>query len=55
MTAQQLEQGFFWLYKKALSVRSIVSRLARSRTVPQFFIPDNLAFKFCLSKMLRRL
>jgi len=53
MTAQQLEQGFFWLYKKALSVRSIVSRLARSRTVPQFFIPDNLAFKFCLSKMLQ--
>ena len=53
MTTQQLEQGFFWLYKKALSAKSIVLRLARSRTRPQFFIPDNLAFKFCLSKMLR--
>jgi len=53
MTEQELQQWFFRIYKKALSVRSIVSRLVRSRTAPTFFIPDNLAFKFCLSKMLR--
>ncbi len=53
MTVQQLEQGFIWLNKKALSLRSIVLRLAWARTVPQFFIPDNLAFRSCLLKMLR--
>lgn len=53
MTVEQLEEGFVWLYKKALSMRSIVLRLARARTNPQFFVPDNLAFRSCLFKMLR--
>jgi radical SAM superfamily enzyme YgiQ (UPF0313 family) len=53
MTVEQLEQGFIWLYKKTLSLGSIVLRLARARTNPQFFLPDNLAFRSCLLKMLR--
>jgi radical SAM superfamily enzyme YgiQ (UPF0313 family) len=53
MTVEQLEQGFIWLYKKTLSLGSIVLRLARARTNPQFFVPDNLAFRSCLLKMLR--
>ncbi|MCG6918365.1 MAG: B12-binding domain-containing radical SAM protein [Deltaproteobacteria bacterium] len=53
MTVEQLEEGFVWLYKRALSMKSIVLRLARARTNPQFFLPDNLAFRSCLFKMLR--
>jgi radical SAM superfamily enzyme YgiQ (UPF0313 family) len=53
MTVEQLEEGFTWLYKRALSMKSIVLRLARARTNPQFFLPDNLAFRSCLFKMLR--
>jgi radical SAM superfamily enzyme YgiQ (UPF0313 family) len=53
MTVQQLEDGFIWLYKKTLSLGSIALRLARARTNPQFFLPDNLAFRACLLKMLR--
>jgi radical SAM superfamily enzyme YgiQ (UPF0313 family) len=53
MTVRQLEEGFIWLYKKTLSLGSIVLRLARARTNPQFFLPDNLAFRSCLLKMLR--
>jgi hypothetical protein len=53
MTVQQLEEGFVWLYKKTLSLDSIFLRLARARTNPQFFLPDNLAFRACLMKMLR--
>jgi radical SAM superfamily enzyme YgiQ (UPF0313 family) len=53
MTVEQLEKGYIWLYKKALSMKSIVLRLARARTNPQFFVPGNLAFRSCLSKMLR--
>jgi hypothetical protein len=54
MTVEQLEKGYIWLYKKALSMKSIVLRLARARTNPQFFVPSNLAFRSCLFKMLRR-
>jgi len=53
LTVEQLEEGFFWLYKKTLSMKSIVLRLARARTNLQFFVPDNLAFRSCLLKMLR--
>jgi radical SAM superfamily enzyme YgiQ (UPF0313 family) len=53
MTVKQLEHGFIWLYKKTLSLGSIALRLARARTNPQFFLPDNLAFRACLLKMLR--
>ncbi|MGD8438369.1 MAG: DUF4070 domain-containing protein, partial [Syntrophobacterales bacterium] len=53
MTVQQLEEGFIWLYKRTLSLGSILLRLARARTNPQFFLPDNLAFRACLLKMLR--
>jgi radical SAM superfamily enzyme YgiQ (UPF0313 family) len=53
MTVEQLQEGYVWLYKKGLSMKSIVLRLARARTNPQFFVPDNLAFRSCLLKMLR--
>jgi radical SAM superfamily enzyme YgiQ (UPF0313 family) len=53
MTTEQLEKGYLYLYKKALSMKSIALRLARGRTNPQFFLPDNLAFRSCLFKMLR--
>ena len=53
MTMEQLKEGYVWLYKKGLSMKSIVLRLARARTNPQFFLPDNLAFRACLLKMLR--
>ena len=53
LTVEQLEEGFVWLYKKTLSMKSIVLRLARARTNPQFFLPDNLAFRSCLLKMLK--
>ena len=53
MTVEQLEQGYIWLYKKALSMKSIVLRLARARTNPQFFGPSNMAFRSCLFRMLR--
>jgi len=49
MTVEQLQGGFTWLYKRALSMKSIALRLARART----FVPDNLAFRSCLFKMLR--
>jgi radical SAM superfamily enzyme YgiQ (UPF0313 family) len=52
MTAQQLQQWYNRIYKRAFSVRSIAARLFRSKTRLQFFIPDNLAFKLCLSKIL---
>jgi radical SAM superfamily enzyme YgiQ (UPF0313 family) len=51
MTPERLQQGFVWLYKKFLSFRSIAGRLIRSRTQPQFFLPDNLAFRSCMRKM----
>jgi radical SAM superfamily enzyme YgiQ (UPF0313 family) len=53
MTAEQLEEGYIWLYKKALTMKSIVLRLARARTNPQFFGPSNMAFRSCLFRMLR--
>ncbi len=53
MSVAQLEQGFAWLYQKALSFKSIALRLARARTNPQFFLPDNLAFRSCMLKTLR--
>jgi radical SAM superfamily enzyme YgiQ (UPF0313 family) len=53
MTPEQLQQGYFKLYKKALSFRSIGMRLWRARTQPQFFLPDNLAFRQCMLKMVR--
>ena len=53
MTAEQLEEGFIWLYKKALSMKSIVFRLARARTNFQFFGPSNVAFRSCLLKTLK--
>ena len=53
VTVEQLQEGYVWLYKKGLSMKSIVLRLARARTNPQFFVPDNLAFRSCLLKMLR--
>ncbi|MBT8490557.1 MAG: B12-binding domain-containing radical SAM protein, partial [Deltaproteobacteria bacterium] len=53
MSVQELEEGFVWLYKKVLSLKSIALRLTRARTNPQFFLPDNLAFRSCLLKMLR--
>ena len=52
MTPRQLQEGFIRLYKRTLSFRSIATRLLRSRTQPQFFLPDNLAFRFCLRKMV---
>jgi len=54
MSIQELEEGFFWLYKKVLSLKSIALRLTRARTNPQFFLPDNLAFRSCLLKMSRK-
>ncbi len=53
MSAEQLQQGFFRLYRKALSYPSIARRLWRARTQLQFFLPDNLAFRYCLLKMAR--
>jgi radical SAM superfamily enzyme YgiQ (UPF0313 family) len=53
MTVEQLEEGYIWLYKKALSIKSIALRLGRARTNPQFFGPSNLAFRSCLFRMLR--
>jgi radical SAM superfamily enzyme YgiQ (UPF0313 family) len=53
MTIQQLEEGYVWLYKNVLTLKSIALRLTRARTNPQFFLPDNLAFRSCLLKMLR--
>lgn len=55
MTPDELQQGFIWLYKKMLSYRSISMRLLRARTQPQFFIPDNLAFRSCMKKMVTAL
>ncbi|MGD9365196.1 MAG: radical SAM protein [Desulfobacteraceae bacterium] len=55
MTPEELQQGFIWLYKRMLSYRSITMRLLRARTQPQFFIPDNLAFRFCMKKMINAL
>lgn len=54
MSVKELEEGFVWLYKKVLSLKSIALRLTRARTNPQFFLPDNLAFRSCLLKMLRK-
>jgi radical SAM superfamily enzyme YgiQ (UPF0313 family) len=54
MSVQELEEGFVWLYKKVLSLKSIALRLTRARTNSQFFLPDNLAFRSCLLKMLRK-
>jgi len=53
MTPEQLEEGYILLYKKALSMKCIVLRLARARTNLQFFGPSNMAFRSCLFKMLR--
>ncbi|MEJ2038393.1 MAG: radical SAM protein [Desulfosarcinaceae bacterium] len=53
MTPEQLQQGYFRLYKKALSFRSIAMRLWRARTQLQFFLPDNLAFRHCMLKMVK--
>ncbi|MEJ2430151.1 MAG: radical SAM protein [Deltaproteobacteria bacterium] len=53
MTPEQLHEGYILLYKKALSMKCIVLRLARARTNPQFFGPSNMAFRSCLFKMLR--
>ena len=53
MTPDQLQEGYILLYKKALSMKNIVLRLARARTNLQFFGPSNMAFRSCLFKMLR--
>jgi radical SAM superfamily enzyme YgiQ (UPF0313 family) len=53
MSVEQLEQGYAWLYRQALSMKSIVLRLARARTNLQFFGPSNMAFRSCVRKMLR--
>jgi radical SAM superfamily enzyme YgiQ (UPF0313 family) len=52
MTPEQLQDGFFRLYRKALSYPSIARRLWRARTQLQFFMPDNLAFRYCMLKMI---
>ena len=53
MTVEQLQEGYIWLYKKALSMKSIVMRLARAKTNLQFFGPSNMAFRSCLLKTLK--
>jgi radical SAM superfamily enzyme YgiQ (UPF0313 family) len=55
LTARELQESFIRMYRKALSLRSISRRLLRARTQPQFFLPDNLAFKLCLRKMIPEL
>jgi radical SAM superfamily enzyme YgiQ (UPF0313 family) len=52
MSPELLQQGFFRLYRKALSYPSIARRLWRARTQLQFFLPDNLAFRYCMLKMI---
>ncbi|MCP4747615.1 MAG: B12-binding domain-containing radical SAM protein [Desulfobacteraceae bacterium] len=52
MTVRQLQEGYLRLYRKALSYRSIALRLWRARTQLQFFLPDNLAFRQCLLKVV---
>ncbi len=51
MSPEQLQEGFFRLYRRALSYPSIARRLWRARTQLQFFLPDNLAFRYCMLGM----
>lgn len=53
MTPEQLQQGFFKLYRKTLSFSAIAQRLWRARTQTQFFLPDNLVFRHCIRKLAK--
>jgi len=44
MTARQLQEGFYRVYREAHSIRSIAVRLARSRASPLLSLSANVAF-----------
>jgi radical SAM superfamily enzyme YgiQ (UPF0313 family) len=53
MSPEQLHQGYKWLFRKAFSMPSMLSRLGRSRAFPAFFIPTNFGYRHSMLKMLR--